>query len=158
MTGSGAERATGVQSTVGRDLRINSRAGLCFAHRWGILHRKATHSLPSILLLLSTGVDLRRHEPVVWFLRSLLGADGNQRPRGPVFSGAVWDSGTGFPAALQLHCLEPLRHWHRPGHAEGARYRLTLRTNNPHQKVLVLLSIRAVKGTRLGESSAPVLC
>lgn len=124
------ERETGVQSAAGRDLRINSRAGICFAHRWGILHRKVTYSLLSLRLLLSTGVDLWRHEPVLGFLRSLLSADGNQRPWSPVFSGAVWDSGTGFPAALQLHRLEPLRHRHRPGHPEGARYTLS---DTPHQ-------------------------
>lgn len=142
---------------VGRDLRINSLADHCFARQWGIHHRKASHSLRSFLPLLSTGLDLWRHEPVVWFLRPLLGTDSKQWPWGPVFSGAVWDAGAGFPAALQLHCLEPLRHWHRPGHAEGARYTMTLRSNNRHQKAWVVLPILTVKGTRLGESRAPVL-
>ena len=122
------ERETGVQSAAGRDLRINSCIGPCYVHRWGILHRKATYSLLSILLLLSAGVDLWGHEPVLWYLWSLLRADGNQWPRGPFFSGAVRDSGTGFPAALQLHCLEPLRDRHSPGHTERARYTLRMLT------------------------------
>lgn len=115
------ERA-GVHTAAGRDLRINSRAGFCFAHRWRILYRTIPYPLLSILSLFSTGVDLWGHEPVLRLLRSLLSADSNQWPRSRVVSGAIWDSFTRFPAALQLHCLEPLRHRHCPGHAEGARY------------------------------------
>lgn len=67
-------------------------------------------------------MDLRGRDLVVGFLRALLGADRHERPRGRVFAGAVRDPGAGLPAALQLHGVEPFRHRHGPGHAEGARY------------------------------------
>lgn len=108
------ERESGVQSAAARDLRINR-----------ILHRITSYSLLSILLLFSAGVDLWRHEPIVWFLWSLLSADGDQRPWSHVHFGAVGNSRTRLPASLQLHCLEPLRHRHRPGHPKRARYMLT---------------------------------
>lgn len=125
LRGRQRESETEKETAADRDLRINSHFGLSFARQCRILHRNVSYYLLSILLLLSTGVDLWRHEPVLWFFWPLLSADSNQRPWSCVFSGAVWDSGTGFPAALQLHCLEPLRHWHRSGHTEGARYKLT---------------------------------
>lgn len=112
-----AERGAGVQSVAGRDLRINSRAGLCLAQEsftgWPL-----TPCCP----LFPTGMDLRRHELVLRIFWPLLGPDGGQRPRGRVVAGSVGDTGSGLPAALQLHRLEPLRHRHSPGHAEGARY------------------------------------
>lgn len=103
--------------------------------------------------LLSTGVDLRRCEPVLRFLGPLLGADGDQRPGSRLFSGVVRDSGPRFSAALQLHCVEPLRHRHRPGDTEGARYVIPVELP---AHITVIFSILAVSVARLGESGVPV--
>lgn len=100
------------QGSVGRLQMINSSREKPLAHR-----RLVSLSLS----ILSAGVDLRGHQPVVRLFRTLLGPDRGQRPRRPVHPGAVRDPGAGLPAALQLHRLEPLWHGHRPGHAEGAR-------------------------------------
>lgn len=138
---SATEHLKGLTKTKQRRYRtwrsVSSRQGSNNQQLCGpLLYRKMTYFPSSILVLICIGVDLRRGEPVLRFLWPLLSADGNQRPRSSLFSGAIWDSGAGFPAALQLHRLEPLRHRHRPGYTERARY--TLRSDS-RQTLLEML-------------------
>lgn len=157
---SGTEEKVSVQTVAGRDLWLNSHSSFWIACQWGSLHSNVSYSFLSMLLLLFTGVDLWRHESVLWFFRPLLSADSNQWPWSLVFFGTIWDPGTGFPATLQLHCLEPLWHWHCPGHTQGARYNLTgliIPTKALYTIYSDALNL-VTKRNRLGDSNATVVC